>query len=74
MGSKMRSGFMTVGESEESLELGDIRSEGRIQSKATSSRETRPTNDEVGVWSPNKDLKMGITVEKEASQTVKLVK
>ncbi|KAH7136725.1 hypothetical protein B0J13DRAFT_625367 [Dactylonectria estremocensis] len=74
MGSKMRSGFMTVGESEESLELGDIRSEGRIQSKATASRETRPTNEEAGIWSPDKDLKMGIMVEKEVSQTVKLVK
>lgn len=65
---------MTVGESEESLELGDIRSEGRIQSKATASREPRPTNAEVGTWSPDKDLRMGIMVEKEVSQTAKLVK
>lgn len=65
---------MTVGESEESLELGDIRSEGRIQSRATASREPRPSDSKAGTWPPDKDLKMGIMVEKEVSQTVKLVK
>ncbi|KAF7550135.1 hypothetical protein G7Z17_g5908 [Cylindrodendrum hubeiense] len=72
-GSHMRSNFLTVGESEESLELGDIRSEGRIQSSATASRDRRLPNGEGSAWSADKDLKMGIMVEKEVSQTVKLV-
>ncbi|KAF5001739.1 hypothetical protein FDECE_10872 [Fusarium decemcellulare] len=73
MNHKMRNGFVTVGDSEESLELRQIMSEGRVESKATGGRDPNSTKAGMSSSSSNNDLKMGIMVEKEVSQTVNLV-
>lgn len=71
--NKTRGGFVTVGDSEESLELGDMVREGRIESKATA-RDRQESEGEIRQWPSDKDLRMGIMVEKEVSQTVNMVR
>lgn len=71
--SKTRSGFVTVGDSDESLELGDMVREGRIESKAEA-RDRQGSTAGLHEWPSDKDLRMGIMVEKEVSQTVNMIR
>lgn len=67
--SKTRAGFMTVGDSQESLELGDLPPGGRpTKVSVTAGKMT-----DVGPWPQERGLQMGIMVEKETSQTVNLI-
>lgn len=69
--SKTRAGFVTVGDSQESLELGDLPPGGRPTQVSVTGGKTNP---EVGSWPPERGLQMGIMVEKETSQTVNLIR
>lgn len=65
----MRNGFMTVGDSAESLELRDMLHGGRGASRAVVERGDETARDVFGPI-PGNSGKMGIMVEKEVSQTI----
>ncbi|KAL1857639.1 hypothetical protein VTK73DRAFT_8021 [Phialemonium thermophilum] len=79
--SKRRSGFVTVGDSEESLELGDVGERGRTHTNIVSGhdarevgpRRSRDRDRDRRAGSADNGFRMGIVVEKEVSQTVNLV-
>lgn len=61
---------MSVGDSQESLELGDVPPGGRpTQVRVTAGKGVS----EVEAWPSERGLQMGIMVEKETSQTINLI-
>ncbi|KAK1762011.1 hypothetical protein QBC33DRAFT_552908 [Phialemonium atrogriseum] len=72
---KRRSGFVTVGESEESLELGDVTGGGHVETRVMAGRSNRfARGGMLRRETSDQDLQMGIVVEKEVSQTVNLAR
>lgn len=72
VGGKRKSGFMTMGESQESLELREM-GHRRVESRAVAGKDPHGTGADHSYASSDKDAKMGIMVEREVSQTIDLV-
>ena len=62
---------MTVGDSQESLELGDVPVGGRRPRVTVT---TGQRDDDASRWPPDANVQMGIMVEKETSQTIKMIR
>ncbi|KAM5360512.1 hypothetical protein ACJZ2D_013688 [Fusarium nematophilum] len=73
MSGKMKSGFMTVNDSDEGLELRNISSEGQVHSTATAGGSHKSGKADPWSSSSDRDLRIGIVVEKEVSQSVNIV-